>query len=45
MAGAVVGLAVPGVVVEDVATVGKTLPTFTTMWEAMLVGDPDRTRA
>ncbi|MFC7489565.1 MULTISPECIES: 3-phosphoshikimate 1-carboxyvinyltransferase [unclassified Knoellia] len=36
MAGAVIGLAVPGVVVEDVDTVAKTLPTFTTLWAGML---------
>ena len=38
MAGAVLGLAAPGTVVQDVATVGKTLPTFTTLWESMLAG-------
>ncbi|MBR7743787.1 3-phosphoshikimate 1-carboxyvinyltransferase [Phycicoccus sp. BSK3Z-2] len=36
MAGAVLGLRVPGVVVEDVATVGKTMPEFTTLWDRML---------
>ncbi len=36
MAGAVIGLAVPGVVIEDVGTVAKTLPTFTDLWVAML---------
>lgn len=36
MAGAVMGLAVPGVVVEDVGTVAKTLPTFTELWTGML---------
>lgn len=36
MAGAVMGLAVPGVVVEDVGTVAKTLPTFTDLWAGML---------
>ncbi|MGV1007012.1 MAG: 3-phosphoshikimate 1-carboxyvinyltransferase [Dermatophilaceae bacterium] len=35
-AGAVVGLRVPGVVVEDVATTAKTLPHFTALWSAML---------
>jgi len=35
-AGAVVGLAVPGVVVLDVETTAKTLPGFAGMWEAML---------
>ncbi len=38
MAGAVLGLAVPGLAIEDVATVGKTLPQFTTMWEQMVDG-------
>jgi 3-phosphoshikimate 1-carboxyvinyltransferase len=37
--GAVIGLRVPGVVVEDVATTGKTLPDFVGMWSAML-GEP-----
>lgn len=36
MAAAVLGLAVPGLVVEDVGTVAKTLPTFTRLWEGML---------
>ncbi len=36
MAGAVLGLAVPGIEVLNVATVGKTFPDFTTLWEGML---------
>ncbi|MDR6864118.1 3-phosphoshikimate 1-carboxyvinyltransferase [Phycicoccus sp. 3266] len=36
MAGAVLGLRVPGVTVEDVATVGKTLPEFTSLWEDLV---------
>ena len=36
MAAAVPGLAVPGVVVEDVGTVAKTMPEFTTLWSRML---------
>lgn len=36
MAGAVMGLAVPGVVLEDPGTVAKTLPTFTNLWTRML---------
>jgi 3-phosphoshikimate 1-carboxyvinyltransferase len=36
MAGALLGLAVPGIEVENVATVGKTLPEFTKLWEEML---------
>ncbi|HLU75104.1 MAG TPA: 3-phosphoshikimate 1-carboxyvinyltransferase [Nonomuraea sp.] len=35
-AGAVIGLAVPGVQVENIATTGKTLPEFPGMWAAML---------
>ncbi|GAA5040984.1 3-phosphoshikimate 1-carboxyvinyltransferase [Thermocatellispora tengchongensis] len=35
-AGAVLGLAVPGVGVEDIATTGKTLPEFPRMWAEML---------
>ena len=38
MAGAVLGLAVPGVLVENPATVAKTLPTFTRLWSDMLAG-------
>jgi 3-phosphoshikimate 1-carboxyvinyltransferase len=41
-AGAVIGLAVPGVAVEDIGTTGKTLPDFPGMWRAMLAGgSPD----
>ncbi|MFF5263274.1 3-phosphoshikimate 1-carboxyvinyltransferase [Actinomadura viridis] len=36
MAAALLGLAVPGVEIENVATVGKTLPGFTGLWESML---------
>jgi 3-phosphoshikimate 1-carboxyvinyltransferase len=36
MAAAVLGLKVPGVEVENPATVGKTLPGFTDMWTSML---------
>ena len=36
MAGAVLGLAVEGLVVEDVETVGKTMPEFTTLWADLL---------
>jgi 3-phosphoshikimate 1-carboxyvinyltransferase len=35
-AGAVIGLRVPGVEVENVATTAKTLPEFVQMWTAML---------
>ena len=38
MAGAVIGLAVEGVVVENVGTTAKTLPDFTHHWAALLAG-------
>ncbi|WP_345238674.1 3-phosphoshikimate 1-carboxyvinyltransferase [Saccharopolyspora hordei] len=37
-AGAILGLAVPGVQVEDIATTGKTIPDFPGMWAEMLRG-------
>lgn len=37
-AAAVIGLVVPGVRIEDIATTGKTLPDFPGMWHAMLSG-------
>jgi 3-phosphoshikimate 1-carboxyvinyltransferase len=37
-AGAIIGLRVPGVLVENVATTGKTLPDFVGLWESMLRG-------
>ncbi|MDA3650061.1 3-phosphoshikimate 1-carboxyvinyltransferase [Saccharopolyspora indica] len=37
-AGAILGLRVPGVLVEDIATTGKTIPDFPGMWSAMLGG-------
>jgi 3-phosphoshikimate 1-carboxyvinyltransferase len=40
MAAAVLGLAVPGVQIEDVATTGKTAPDFPARWLAMLGADP-----
>ncbi len=36
--GAILGLRVPGIVVEDIATTGKTLPEFDRRWTAMLGG-------
>ena len=36
MAGAIVGLRVPGVEVEDIATTAKTLPDFPGMWTTMV---------
>jgi 3-phosphoshikimate 1-carboxyvinyltransferase len=38
MAGAVIGLRVEGLAVEDVETTGKTLPGFTGLWQQMLDG-------
>jgi 3-phosphoshikimate 1-carboxyvinyltransferase len=38
MAATVVGLVVPGVVVQDVETTAKTLPDFTTRWTDLLAG-------
>lgn len=35
-AAAIIGLAVPGVIVENVDTTSKTLPGFTGLWDAML---------
>jgi 3-phosphoshikimate 1-carboxyvinyltransferase len=35
-AGAVLGLRVPGVLVENIATTGKTLPNFPELWDGML---------
>jgi 3-phosphoshikimate 1-carboxyvinyltransferase len=36
MAAAVIGLAVPGILIEDVETTGKTLPGFTALWQRMV---------
>jgi 3-phosphoshikimate 1-carboxyvinyltransferase len=40
MAAAVLGLAVPGIEVQNPATVGKTFPEFTRLWREMLEGPP-----
>jgi 3-phosphoshikimate 1-carboxyvinyltransferase len=40
-AGAIVGLRVPGVVVDDIATTAKTLPGFDRMWAELLDGSGD----
>ena len=37
-AGAIIGLRVPGVVVEDIGTTAKTLPEFPELWTSMLTG-------
>jgi 3-phosphoshikimate 1-carboxyvinyltransferase len=36
MAGAVLGLAVADLVIEDIATTSKTLPNFPNMWQEMV---------
>lgn len=40
-AGALVGLAVDGVDLDDVASTSKTLPQFVELWTQMLEGDPE----
>jgi 3-phosphoshikimate 1-carboxyvinyltransferase len=40
-AGAVLGLAVPGVELSDVACTSKTMPGFPALWEGMIQGDGD----
>jgi 3-phosphoshikimate 1-carboxyvinyltransferase len=40
MAAAVLGLAIPGIEVENPGTVGKTFPEFTSLWPEMLEGTP-----
>ena len=39
MAAAVIGLVVPGILVENVATTGKTYPGFAEQWQSMVDGD------
>lgn len=39
--GALLGLAVPGVLVDDIGTTAKTLPQFAALWERMLDGAED----
>lgn len=38
--GAVIGLRVPGVAVDDIASTAKTMPRFTEMWDRMLGREP-----
>jgi 3-phosphoshikimate 1-carboxyvinyltransferase len=38
MAGAIAGLAVPGLEIDDIATTSKTLPEFPELWSDMLAG-------
>lgn len=39
--GALLGLAVPGIVIDDIGTTAKTLPQFTALWELMLAARED----
>jgi 3-phosphoshikimate 1-carboxyvinyltransferase len=41
MAAAVFGLVVPGVVVENIATTGKTFPGFASLWQTTVTGGAD----
>ncbi|UXA19348.1 3-phosphoshikimate 1-carboxyvinyltransferase [Mycobacterium sp. SMC-4] len=43
-AGAIIGLRVPGIEVEDIGTTAKTLPRFTALWADMLAGQTDQPR-
>jgi 3-phosphoshikimate 1-carboxyvinyltransferase len=35
-AGAIIGLVIPGIEIDDIATTSKTLPDFPGMWRRML---------
>jgi 3-phosphoshikimate 1-carboxyvinyltransferase len=37
-AGAIIGLRVPGIEIEEIAVTTKTIPEFVTLWESMLKG-------
>ena len=39
--GALIGLAVPDVEIDDIGTTAKTLPEFPQLWQEMLDGSPD----
>ncbi|WP_438353484.1 3-phosphoshikimate 1-carboxyvinyltransferase [Microbacterium sp. CJ88] len=39
--GALIGLAVPGVEVDDIGTTAKTMPEFPELWQAMVQGSPE----
>jgi 3-phosphoshikimate 1-carboxyvinyltransferase len=43
--GALLGLVVPGIEVEDIETTAKTMPEFVDLWERMLGGGEPRSRA
>jgi 3-phosphoshikimate 1-carboxyvinyltransferase len=34
--GAIIGLRVPGIVIENIGTTAKTMPNFTELWNKML---------
>jgi 3-phosphoshikimate 1-carboxyvinyltransferase len=38
-AGAIIGLVVPGIAIDDIATTSKTLPDFPGMWRRMLAAE------
>jgi 3-phosphoshikimate 1-carboxyvinyltransferase len=38
-AGAILGLVVPGITVDDISATRKTLPDFPLSWSAMLAGE------
>ena len=37
--GALIGLRVPGIVIDDIGTTAKTLPQFAALWQTMLGTD------
>ena len=39
-AGAIIGLAVPGVLIDDIATTAKTMPEFAVLWSSLVAGSP-----
>jgi 3-phosphoshikimate 1-carboxyvinyltransferase len=41
-AGAIIGLAVPGVEIENIGTTAKTLPQFPELWHGLLAGTGTR---
>jgi 3-phosphoshikimate 1-carboxyvinyltransferase len=43
--GALIGLAVEGVEVDDISTTAKTMPEFPQLWQEMLAGSPDDARS
>jgi 3-phosphoshikimate 1-carboxyvinyltransferase len=44
-AGAILGLVTPGVMIENIATTGKTFPTFPNQWLKFVTGNPQNTDA